>query len=223
VVRDRRLGPASLWQRFAQGIERTPRLAWSRVPELMFALVFPMRPFWLSLPLFLTLFYVAQVRHLPRVHRCGSCGRLVCRKCHYRVLRRNLCADCYALRQEIRTPLKREAALAERRRRVGRPGWIAGLLLSVILPGSGLLLRDAPRRAALLMATSLALLLILFGKAWELSVSAAPVSEFNRATEGVLGLGLFVLAVISVSSFLRLSRRQLNTPAPATPDERGVF
>jgi tetratricopeptide (TPR) repeat protein len=151
IVRDHALSSAQLWQRFLRGEGLGRTLEWRRVLAMTLSPIFPMRPFWLSLPLLLTLYYALHTRTLPRVFPCSSCGRSICRKCHYRRLRRSVCPDCYALRQDVNAPMKRDAMIAARRVSVNRGARITTAVLSALLPGSGLLLLGSYRRALLFL------------------------------------------------------------------------
>lgn len=156
VVHDRVLDATAVWRRMAFGQGAAHALGLRRALEMSVGVILPFRPVWLSLPLFLALWWVALARHLPRVALCATCGTPVCRKCHYRVLRRSLCATCHSIRREVKAPLKRQELLDERRDRILNVARKLTLLLAVVLPGSGHLLRGAPRRATLLMLPALA-------------------------------------------------------------------
>jgi tetratricopeptide (TPR) repeat protein len=215
IVRDHSLGATQLWLRFLRGEGLRTALGWRRALEMTLRLVFPMRPFWLSLPLFLTLYYAAYARTLPRVFPCAACGRSVCRKCHYRTLRRSLCAECYAIQQDVQAPLKRDAMIIERRRRVSRSGRTTAVVLSALLPGTGLLLLGSRRRAlAFLGAGAVLLLIAAANAAWP---APGPAHSDPRWPSAVVAPLLFfaLLAILSVRSYLRAP-----VPQQAPPPEQ---
>ena len=210
VVRDRVLDASALWRRLATGQGSDHALGFRRALGMSAGVVFPFRPLWLTLPLFLAAWWVSLARFLPRVSICATCGTPVCRKCHYRVLRRSLCATCHSIRREVKAPLRRQEMLDERRDRILDVPRKVTLLLALLLPGSGHMLRGAPRRAVLLMLTALTTALV--------AVSSAPsTSEFAPAGPhgGVMPLAIafwVVLAIISVVG-------TLNLPEPDLSDE----
>ncbi|MBZ0269818.1 tetratricopeptide repeat protein, partial [bacterium] len=148
LPRDRVLESAALWARFAKGRGTSSGLSPARTLEMTMSLLLPVRPHWMSIPLLLAIWYVSLVRTLPRSFACSSCGKSICRKCHYRVMRRSLCAHCHAIRRDVHAPLRRQQLLHDRQRRVSRWGRALSILLSVLVPGSGLAVRGLPRRGA---------------------------------------------------------------------------
>jgi hypothetical protein len=155
IVRDRTLSSAALWSRFLHGEASVQALGWDRIISLLLALPFPLAPFWMSLPLFAVLGYVGMARKLPRAFWCDTCGKAICRKCHYRVQRQSLCAHCYAIRRDVKAPLVRQSMLQERRRRVTRWSRILTLVTAVLVPGAGHVVRGrrGPGRRLLVLAT----------------------------------------------------------------------
>jgi hypothetical protein len=176
-----------------------------------------MRPAFLSLPLFLALWWVALARTLPRASRCSGCGTLICRKCHYRLLRRSYCGECYAILREVRAPLRRVALLDERRRRAGAVTQPLLLLLAALIPGSGHALHGAHRRAAFYL--TVATLLVLAAGAGTLWPDpGAPIVDPGRSGRWIAcGVAWAGLAWLSVLGTLRLARRREEPPEPATP------
>lgn len=210
IVHDRVLDASAVWRRLAFGEGAAHALGISRAAGMSAGVVFPFRPFWLSLPLFLTAWWVALARYLPRVSLCATCGAPVCRKCHYRVLRRSLCATCHSIRREVKAPLKRQELLDERRGRILNIPRRLTVALAFLLPGSGYLLRGAPRRAALLMILALGIAVA--------AVSSVPSAD-RYAPAGSSGgaptwaiLTYLALAVVSLAGTLRL-------PEPDEGDE----
>jgi tetratricopeptide (TPR) repeat protein len=207
IVRDRGLDAAQLWIRFAQGHRGTDELSWGRVAQMTLAPIVPLRPVWLSLTLLLALHFASRSRTLPRSHFCAGCGRPICRKCHYRVLRRSLCAECNAIRREVRAPLKREELLLRRRRRIVRWPRLLGFLVSLLLPGAGYLFVGAPRRAVFALVTGIALLLIAgAGTIWPDSPTTLPA---DRGTWSVwIPIALYTLmAIASARTYARFKDR----------------
>ncbi len=210
IVHDRVLDASAVWRRLAFGEGGAHALGFTRAVGMSAGVVFPFRPFWLSLPLLLAAWWVSLARYLPRVSLCATCGTPVCRKCHYRVLRRSLCATCHSIRRETKAPLKRQEMLDERRGRVLGIARKLTVVLALLLPGSGHLLRGAPRRAALLMALALGTAVA--------AVSSLPTMERFAPAGGSGGapvgaiLTYAVLAAISLAGTLRL-------PEPDDGDE----
>jgi hypothetical protein len=134
-------------------------ISWRAAGWMAAAPLVPLRPAWLSVVLLLALSFAAQSRTLPRIHSCATCGRPICRKCHYRIARQSLCAECNSIRSEVRAPIKREELLRTRRRRLVRWPLLGGLVLSLAVPGTGLLLAGAPKRAAMSLLIAAAILL----------------------------------------------------------------
>ena len=218
VVRDRFLDSGDVWRRFAHGEGLGGTLTWSRAAMMSFTILLPMRPFWISLPLFLTILYVAQARTLYRTFPCATCGKIISRKSHFRVLRRSLCGECYSVREANRAPLRRAELLAERRRRMTRVPHALGMLMSAILPGTGHLLSGSPRQASMLLGMSATLLATAFGVA-ALAPTAGPLGD-GHAPSGLwagLAFGYVVLAAASVRRF-----RKVGSPATPGP-ERGAL
>ncbi|HMB71709.1 MAG TPA: tetratricopeptide repeat protein [bacterium] len=210
VVRDRVLDTGQFWVRFAQGDAGGDRLSWSRAAEMTLAPLFPLRPLWMSFVPFAALALALRARSLPKGHRCAGCGKVICRKCHYRVLRRSLCSACNTIRVDVRAPLKREVLLRSRRVRTLRWARFAGLLTSVVLPGTGQLLSGAPRRGGVLLGFAAALLLLAgAGTLWP-----APGAEILRQTarwSTVVPFAFYaLLALASVRAYWRSSSRNLN-------------
>ncbi|MGH2570854.1 MAG: tetratricopeptide repeat protein, partial [bacterium] len=215
IVRDHSLSSAELWIRFArgQGLERS--VEWGRVLRMTLTPIFPMQPFWLSVPLLLTLWYASQTRSLPRSFPCSGCGHPVCRKCHYRILRRSLCADCYAIRRDVVAPLKRDAMILERRIRTNRVPRIASAALSALVPGAGHLLLGSYRVAFAFLGAGCILLLIAIANAtWP---APGPSLVDRRWPTGVVVplLWFTLLAIFAVRSYLRTpTARQAESVTP---------
>ena len=220
VVRDHVLDASAVWRRLATGQGAAHALGLRRALAMSGGLVFPFRPFWLTLPLFLAAWWVSLARFLPRVSICATCGTPVCRKCHYRVLRRSLCATCHSIRREVKAPLKRQELLDDRRNRILDVPRKITLALALILPGSGHLLRGAPRRAALLMLTALTTALV--------AVSASPsTSEFaplgSQGNAVPLAIVIWILlSAISVVGTLHLPEPNESEEPLDAPGRRRV-
>jgi tetratricopeptide (TPR) repeat protein len=159
VVRDEVLDAGQIWVRFAREMDQGDAISWRAAGWMAAAPLVPLRPAWLSVVLLLALSFAAQSRTLPRIHSCATCGRPICRKCHYRIARQSLCAECNSIRSEVRAPIKREELLRTRRRRLVRWPLLGGLVLSLAVPGTGLLLAGAPKRAAMSLLIAAAILL----------------------------------------------------------------
>ena len=217
VLRDQGLDAWAVWRRLATGQGLEQSLGLRRAASITLGIVFPFRPFWLSLPLFFTAWWVSLARYLPRVSRCATCGTPICRKCHYRALRRSLCAECHSIRGGEHAPLKRQTLLDERKRRVSRIPWALTLLVAATLPGSGHLLRGAPRRASTLLL--LALLVAIAARPGVIAGrSFLPASAAGSAPIPLALVVYFLLAVASVVGTLRLPERREeedNLEAPA--------
>lgn len=202
VLRDKGLDAWAIWRRLASGQGLEHALGVPRALSVSMGILFPFRPIWLSFPLFLTAWWVSLARHLPRVSLCATCGTPICRKCHYRALRRSLCADCHAIRREEHAPLKRQGMLDKRRRSLSRIPRSITLLLAAILPGSGHLLRGAPRRASMLLLLALAAA-IATRPGVVVSQSFLPASSTGPSTPFAIVI-YFALALASVIGTLRL-------------------
>ena len=149
IVRDDTLALAGHWSRFLHGVGSRERLEWSRATEMALAIAFPIRPPWMAAPLFLALWFASRARNLYRTFPCATCGKLITRRSHFRVLRRSLCGPCYEVRQTNTAPLLRQQLLAERRHRINRVPRLFGTLIAALLPGSGHLLAGSPRQGGL--------------------------------------------------------------------------
>jgi len=211
VLRDQGLNALAVWRRLASGQGLEHALGLRRAASITLGILFPFRPIWLSLPLFLTAWWVSLARHLPRVSLCATCGTPICRKCHYRALRRSLCADCHAIRRGEHAPLKRQTLLDQRRRRVSRIPHLLTLLFAAALPGSGHLLRGAPRRASTLLLLALVVVIatrpgVIVGR------SFLPASAAGSSTPVALVVYV-LLALVSVIGTLRL-------PEPRDDDDK---
>jgi tetratricopeptide (TPR) repeat protein len=214
VVRDRVLGPGAVWYRFLQGAGFGASLPWGRAARMTVFLLLPMKPYGLAIPLYLALWWVSFARRLHRTFPCASCGKIISRKSQYRVLRRSLCAECFGIRQSVKAPLKRYGLLEARRRRVGRIPRAIGIVLSVLLPGSGHILRGNPRRAvfslgivALLAASALTVVSIGPG-------TGPPGSGFGfDRWSGALAFLYAVLMLVSLRSYLKSAQRPLESEA----------
>jgi hypothetical protein len=162
-----------------------------------------MRPFWLTIPLWFALWYVALARTLPRVQSCSGCGAKVCRKCHYRVQRRSLCPQCYAIRREIQAPLKRQELMAARRRRRSQVERAVALLVATVVPGAGFYLRRSYRAAFVAaLCTSVLVLIATAGITWPDPVATLGRASWNqRATLPLLLIA--ALSILSVRAYLR--------------------
>lgn len=190
------LEATDLWKTFLRDIDSPRVLGWDKAWEMTLSILLPLRPFLLCIPLFAALFYATQARNLPRIHTCASCGKTVCRKCHYRVQRRSMCGDCYAIRQRVRAPIQREEELCARRRVVRRSSWIVGFILAVAVPGAGHLLEGRRRPAMALLFLWVAWLVLARGDAsavgpWQSIVRAVP----------------YILVLVSVAGYIRLASR----------------
>lgn len=217
VVRDRTLAPALVWERLLRDQPPAGVLAWSDALRMAWAPILPLRPFWLTLPLWFALYYVSLSRTLPRVQSCSGCGTKVCRKCHYRVQRRSLCPDCYAIRREIQAPLKRQELMNARRRRRSHLEHAIALGASMLLPGAGFYLRRSYRAAFLSALATLTLLLIATaGVLWPDPVAALGRSPLSQRVAFPLVL-VAALSALSIRAYL--SRRPPDDDANMTPSE----
>lgn len=195
--RDQVLQSAALWARFAQGQGGSQGLSPRRTLDMTMSLLLPVRPHWMSIPLLLAIWYVSLVRTLPRAFACTSCGKSICRKCHYRVMRRSLCAHCHAIRRDVHAPLRRQELLDDRHRRISRWGRALSVVLSVVLPGSGLAARGLPKRGAVLLAA--ASLLVLAATADVLWPDPAPPAPGAGSDTLLFILGALYLLAAAVS------------------------
>ncbi len=190
------LDAPTIWKTFLHELDSPRVLGWDQATQMSIRILAPLRPFVLSLPLLAALYFVTQTRFLPRIHTCSSCGKTVCRKCHYRVLRQSLCPECHAIRQRLRAPIQRESALASHRRSVRRGSWLVGLVLSAVVPGSGLLLEGNRRASMALLFAWVAWLILMRGT----TTVVGPWDEVERAAP-------WVLAAASVALYVRIIPR----------------
>lgn len=218
IVRDHSLSSTEIWTRFLRGEGQGTTLGWRRVAAMTLSPVFPMRPFWLSLPLFLTLWYALQTRTLPRVFPCSACGRSICRKCHYRSLRRSLCPECYAIRRDVSAPMKRDSIITARRVSVSRASRTTIAVMSALFPGAGLLVLGARHRALLFIGGgSLALFVAVTNAVWP--APAPALVDRPWPTSVLVPLLCFVLlAILSVKSYLQAPPPRL-VESSGTPNE----
>jgi tetratricopeptide (TPR) repeat protein len=161
LVEDWNLGPLDLWQRFGRFEYHETALSSRRILSMVVSFILPFEPFWIALLLFGALLYAGVAARLPRASQCAGCGHLVCRKCHYRLHRKSYCAPCYAIHQEVRAPLKRDEMLLERRRLAQRGSRIAGIAVSVVLPGSGHWMTGSLARGTLMLAGAFVILVAM--------------------------------------------------------------
>jgi tetratricopeptide (TPR) repeat protein len=192
VVLEETLSSRELWKALLADLKLKKSLSWKRAAEMSLSVVAPFRSIPLLLPLLLALFYASQARHLPRLHSCASCGKTICRKCHYRVLRESLCAECFGIRQRVRTPIQREEALSKRRQRVRLAPWCWGVALAALVPGIGHLYEGRRGWAILLLFTWFSYLVLASG----------PHSP------GHAPLILLLFAAVSVLGYLRCASRR---------------
>jgi tetratricopeptide (TPR) repeat protein len=202
ILFEETLDAPTVWTKFLASFDSSRALDWKSAWSMSYGILLPLRPFTLCIPLLLALFYVWQARRLPRIHTCASCGKTVCRKCHYRVLRQSLCADCYSIRTRVRAPIQREEALSRHMRRVRRLPWLAGFALAALCPGAGHLLEGRP-------ATATALL-FFWAATWIVGQGRADVgpSAWNVAVPAFL----LALSTISVVGYVRLAARRGVSP-----------
>ncbi|MGQ0721097.1 MAG: tetratricopeptide repeat protein [Candidatus Eiseniibacteriota bacterium] len=207
VVRDQVLDAGQLWVRFAREQGEGHAITWGSAARMAAAPLVPLRPAWLSLVLLLALSFAAQSRSLPHIHSCAACGRAICRKCHYRIARQSLCAECNAIRSDVRAPIKREELLRARRRRLVRWPLLGGLFLSLAVPGTGLLLAGAPKRAALSLLIAAGILLTTgTGAFWPDAGTGLAVPP--RGIVPWLPAALYgLLALVSARAFFRFADR----------------
>lgn len=192
---DATLDASSMWKTFLQSFDSPRVMSWDEAFGMMVRIAFPLRPFFLMIPFVAALAYVLRSKDLPRVHTCASCGKTVCRKCHYRVLRHSLCSNCYNIRQEVRAPILREEALHERRKGVRRWSWALGLVFAGLVPGSGHLLEGRTRQGmAFLFAWATFVLISRTGVAPDL-VHGSNIGNFF----------VILLVVMSIASYLRVA------------------
>jgi len=217
IVRDHLLGASEFWSRLLRGEAGGEAFGWRRGLGMSLAMVVPMRPAFLTLPLFLALWWVALARTLPRASRCAGCATMICRKCHYRVLRRSYCGECYAILREVRAPLKRVELLDARKRHTGAVTHPLMLVLAILLPGSGHALHGAHRRASTYLAIA-ALLLLAVGAGTLWPDPRVLLTDTGGSGRWIaFGLVWAALAWGSVRGTVRLSRRTDDEAEPTTP------
>jgi hypothetical protein len=142
---------------------------------------------------------------------------MICRKCHYRVLRRSYCGECYAILREIRAPLKRVELLDSRRRRAGALTYPLRLALAVLVPGSGHALHGAHRRAFLYLAGT-ALLILIAGAGGLWPDPGAPIEGAGGAGRWIaFGAAWIALGALSLNGTIRLARFGDNQADSKTP------
>lgn len=201
--RDQVLESAALWARFAHGQGASQGLSPQRTLDMTMSLLLPVRPHWMSIPLLLAVWYVSLVRTLPRAFACTSCGKPICRKCHYRVMRRSLCAHCHAIRRDVHAPLRRQQLLDDRHRRITRWGRALSVVFSIVLPGSGLAARGLPKRGGVLLAIASVLVLAATADVlWPDPAMPAPGAG-SDALLFVLGALYLMAAAVSVRGTLK--------------------
>jgi tetratricopeptide (TPR) repeat protein len=216
IVRDRTLAPRHFWERLLRDQPPAGSLSWTDALRMSWAPVLPMRPFWLTIPLWFALYYVALARTLPRVQSCSGCGAKVCRKCHYRVQRRSLCPQCYAIRREIQAPLKRQELMAARRRRRSQGERAVALLVATVVPGAGFYLRRSYRAAFVAaLCTSVLVLIATAGITWPDPVATLGRASWNqRATLPLLLIA--ALSILSARAYLRRTLPEDDTMMPSS-------
>jgi tetratricopeptide (TPR) repeat protein len=183
VLLEETLSPLVLWKRVLADFH-PKKISWKRGAEMTLGVLVPFQSLLLCIPLLLSLFYASQTRYLPRLHTCASCGKTICRKCHYRVQRESLCAECFGIRQRVRTPIQREEALSKRRRQVRLAPWAWGIALAAIVPGAGHLYEGRRGEAMLLLFSWFAYLVLTAGPH---TPATAPVVLLCFASISVLG------------------------------------
>jgi len=218
IVRDHVLGAPEFWSRLVRGEGGGETFGWGRGLAMSLALVLPMRPAFLSLPLFLALWWVALARTLPRASRCSGCGTMICRKCHYRVLRRSYCGECYAILREVRAPLRRVELLDARRRRAGALTQPLMFALAVLVPGSGHVIHGAHRRAGTYFAIA-ALLLLIAGAGALWPDPGVLVAGTSGGRERWIAFGVIWAALgwMSLRGTIRLSHQTDDQAETSTP------
>ncbi len=199
---EKTLDALTIWKLFLGTFDSPRVLGWDRALAMTKGILLPIRPWFLCLPLLAALLYAIRAKDLPRIHTCASCGKTVCRKCHYRVLRQSLCAECFAIRSRVRAPIQREEALSERRRGVRRIPWAAGLVLSAVCPGAGHYLEGRPAEASAL--------LFLWVATLALGRNAGELGPSPWST--VVSVVLFLLTLVSVVGYARLAARRGGAP-----------
>jgi len=128
----------------------------------------------------------------------------VCRKCHYRVQRRSLCRDCWAIRGEIQAPLKRQELMGARRSRRSRLENAIAILASLLVPGAGFYLGRAYRAAVVAAVAIVALWLVATAGV----TFPDPVAELNRVPAADRALPpLVIIAALSLMSLRAGTRR----------------
>ena len=184
VVLEQTLSPLTLWKRIFNDLDPERSLSWKRAAVMTLGVIIPFQSLLFCLPLLLGLVYAWQTRTLPRLHNCASCGKTICRKCHYRVLRESLCAECFGIRQRIRTPVQREDALSKRRAQVRLVPWLCGVAIAAIVPGAGHLYEGRRGWATLLLFSWFSYLVLTSGPQ---SPNTAPAVLLLFASVSVLG------------------------------------
>ncbi|HET9886212.1 MAG TPA: tetratricopeptide repeat protein, partial [bacterium] len=192
IVIEQTLPPLKMWKMFFSDLKRETSISWKRAAAMTLGVIVPFQSLVLSIPLLLALFYASQTRTLPRLHNCASCGKTICRKCHYRVQRESLCAECFGIRQRVRTPIQREEALSKRRAQVGWAPWVWGIALAALVPGTGHLFEGRRGWAAFLLFSWFSYLALTIGP-------HAP---------GTAPIVLVLFALVSVVGYLRIASRR---------------
>jgi hypothetical protein len=189
----------ALWKTFFADMEAPRALSWERARAMSLAIVYPFPSFLFSLPLIMALAFAAQARYLPRLHTCASCGKTICRKCHYRVQRESFCSDCFSIRQRVRAPMQREEELSKRRKKVRRAPWLWGLTLAALVPGAGHLHQGRRGWAMFLLFAWLSFLSLSADShasaSWELPSATVPAI-------------LLLFALISITGYIRCASGQ---------------
>ncbi len=219
IVRDRTLSSSVLWSRFLHGESAQHALSVPRAAGLLLALPFPLEPRWVSLALFLVIGYCGMARGLPRAFSCDTCGKSICRKCHYRVQRQSLCGHCYAIRRDVKAPLIRQQMMDDRRRSVTRWTRLLGAVVSFLAPGSGHAIRG--RRGPAQRMLALAAVLVLTATAGILWPDPTPNQPGLPSLPWLIGIGAVYagLALLSLRASRHATSRltELSAKAPSAP------